>query len=135
MHRIAVLDDDENWCFTIQRFFRKYYQVSVFADVEIFLGQVDRFDLAIVDFSLPRAVFEPKTNGSEIIRNIKSKLKNPPILVLASGFISTRDQQAGYEICPEADSFLAKDAGLDNILQHIHFLLAEKKPSSFVLQD
>ena len=73
MHRIAVLDDDENWCFTIQRFFRKYYQVSVFADVEIFMGQVDKFDLAIIDFSLPRAVFEPKTNGSEIIRNIKSK--------------------------------------------------------------
>lgn len=135
MHRIAVLDDDENWCFTVQRFFRKYYQVSVFADVEIFMGQVDRFDLAIIDFSLPRAIFEAKTNGGEIISNIKSKLKTPPILVLASGFISSSDLQAGYDICPEADSFLPKDAGLDNILQHINLLLEARKPQPFALQD
>lgn len=135
MHKIAVLDDDENWCFTIQRFFRKSYHVSVFADVEIFMSQVERFDLAIIDFSIPRAVFETKTNGSEIIRHIKSKLKNPPILVLASGFISSRDEQAGYEICPEADSFLAKDAGLDTILQQINILLAEKKLQALALKD
>lgn len=126
MYKVAVLDDDEYWCLAIQRYFRKEFEVSIFLEVEFFLSQASQFDLAIVDFSIPRAKFEPKISGSEIITHLKTTLKNPPILVLASGFISQSDREAGQQLCLEADDFLAKDAGLDQILIQIQELIEVK---------
>lgn len=127
MYKIAVLDDDEYWCLAIQRYFRKEFDVSIFLDVENFLSKASEFDLAIVDFSIPRARFEPKVSGSEIITHLKKTLKNPPILVLASGFISQSDREAGQQLCLQADDFFAKDAGLDQILMQVQELIKNKK--------
>ncbi|MBD2042189.1 response regulator [Microcoleus sp. FACHB-672] len=126
MYKVAVLDDDEYWCLAIQRYFRKEFEVSIFLEVENFLNKASQFDLAIVDFSIPRAKFEPKISGSEIICHLKKTLENPPILVLASGFISQNDREAGQKLCPQADDFLAKDAGLDQILIQIKELMKVK---------
>lgn len=124
MRNIAVLDDDEYWCLAIQRFFRNDFNVLTFRDPYYFLNQLDHFDLAIVDFSLPPARFEKETDGCTLIRQLKSTMENPPILVLATGFVSRNDLELGRKICPEADDFLVKDMGLDAALQKIKQLLA-----------
>lgn len=126
-YKIAVLDDDENWCLAIQRFFRGEFEVSVYKeDIDGFLMEADRYDIAIIDFSIPRARFEARTNGSEVIAKVRSSLEHPPLLVLASGFISKSDREIGVQICPEADAFLAKDAGLDIILHEVKQLLLSR---------
>jgi hypothetical protein len=58
---------------------------------------------------------------------IKKTVPNPPFLVLVTGFISATNLEVGREICPEADAFIAKDAGIDAILKEIKRLLASKE--------
>ena len=128
MHKIAVVDDDEYWCLAVQRFFRRDFEVSVFKGVDRFLSKAGQYELAIIDFSIPPARYETSMTGSELIRHLKETLPDPPLLVLASGFISKNDREIGYQICPEADDFIAKDAGLDEILQRVKTLLESKKP-------
>lgn len=128
MYKIAVLDDDEHWCLTIQRFFRREFVVSTYYDVHAFLPQANLYDLVVIDFSIPPARFEKNMNGCELICYLKKNLSNPPILVLATGFISRRDVGVGKEICPQADDFIAKDIGLDEVLQQVRRLLMNQPP-------
>lgn len=127
MHKLAVVDDDEYWCLAVQRFFRRDFEVSVFKGADRFLSKVCQYDLAIIDFSIPPARYETSMTGSELIRHLKQTLQDPPLLVLASGFISKNDREVGYQLCPEADDFIAKDAGLDEILHRVKTLLESKK--------
>jgi DNA-binding NarL/FixJ family response regulator len=127
VYRIAVIDDDEYWCFAIQRYLRKEFEVQVITDVQYFLQNQERFDLVIVDFAiLPQSRFEPLLNGCELIGHLKKKFEPPPLAVLASGFISKNDIRVGEKLCPGADAFLAKDAGLEAVAQVVHQLLANK---------
>lgn len=126
MFKIAVLDDDPQWGFAIQRFFRHEFEVVTYVDVHSFLPQAHEYDLAIVDFSMPPARFERNVNGCELICQLKSSLLHPPVLILATGFLSQHDMGAGKALCPEADGFLVKDIGLDAILQQIKQVLAAK---------
>ena len=126
MFKIAVLDDDQQWGFAIQRFFRDEFEVSTYVDVYSFLSKANDYDLAIVDFSLPPARFERNMNGCELICQLKSDLLHPPILILATGFLSQRDMSTGTALCPQADGFLVKDIGLEAILQQIKQVLAAK---------
>ncbi|MBW4491317.1 MAG: response regulator [Trichocoleus desertorum ATA4-8-CV12] len=128
MFKIAVLDDDPQWGFAIQRFFRNEFAVSTYVDVYSFLSKAHEYDLAIVDFSIPPARFERNMNGCELICQLKNNLLHPPILILATGFLSQQDIGAGRALCPEADGFLVKDMGLDAILQQSKQLLATKAP-------
>lgn len=128
MFKIAVLDDDEQWGFVIQRFFRNEFEVSIYVDVYSFLPKAHEYDLAIVDFSLPPAKFEKNMNGCELICQLKNKLPHPPLLVLATGFLSQHDLGTGHAICPEADGFLVKDIGLEAILRQIKQLLSARVP-------
>ena len=128
MFKIAVLDDDPQWGFAIQRFFRNEFAVSTYVDVYSFLSKAHEYDLAIVDFSIPPARFEKNMNGCELICQLKSNSLHPPILILATGFLSQQDIGAGRALCPEADGFLVKDMGLDAILQQIKQLLETKAP-------
>ncbi|HEY9750725.1 MAG TPA: hypothetical protein V6C63_18740, partial [Allocoleopsis sp.] len=65
-------------------------------------------------------------NGCELICQLKNTLLQPPLLILATGFLSQYDLRAGTALCPEADGFLVKDIGLESILQQIKQLLAAK---------
>lgn len=127
MYKVAILDDDNYWSLALQRFFQKDFEVFIFTEVDRFLSKAGQYDLAIVDFSIPSARYETNMTGSEIIRHLKEILTDPPLLVLMSGFISQNDIEAGRLICPQADAFLAKDMGLDNILEEIKKLLEKKK--------
>jgi CheY-like chemotaxis protein len=127
MYKIGVLDDDENWCLIVERFLRKDFEVHSYKTVFTFLQEIEDYDLLIIDFSLSPALYEKGIDGCEIINHIKNNFINPPLLVLATGFISANELEYGREICPEADAFLAKDAGLDIILNEVKRLLEPKE--------
>jgi CheY-like chemotaxis protein len=127
MYKVAVVDDDELWCLAVQRFFRKEFEVFIFTKMTRLLQTVELYDLVIIDFCIPPASYEKNMDGKELITHLKQTLPNPPILVLATGFLSKNDSEIGREICPLADAFFAKDAGLEEILQQTKQLLASKR--------
>jgi CheY-like chemotaxis protein len=127
-YKIAVVDDDPNWCYAVQRFFRKDFEVCTFTKVCYFLPHSIEYDLVLVDYSIPPAVYEDEIEGCDLIHHLKSTLSNPPLLVLSSAFIGQSDSDLGKKICPEADAFFAKDAGLEALLQETKQLLASRLP-------
>jgi CheY-like chemotaxis protein len=132
MYKIAVVDDDRNWCFVIERFFRNDFEIFTFTKLASFLRDLDDYDLVIVDYYMPPANYEKDIQGCEVIRYLKKTLPNPPLLVLASGFISKNDSDLGNKLCSEADAFFAKDAGLEELLQQTKQLLASRSSNSRV---
>ncbi|HEY9859149.1 MAG TPA: response regulator [Candidatus Obscuribacterales bacterium] len=124
MKQIAVLDDDEHWCFSVQRFLRGTFEVSTFHNPSDLILKVSQYDLILVDFSIPPTQYQQNIDGCEIIQRIKQGLKQPPILVLATAFISANNPELGKQLCPEADFFIAKDAGLEFIATTIKQLLS-----------
>lgn len=128
MDKIALLDDDQLWCFAVQRFFRNSFEVSIFNDATSLLKDLEeaQYELIMIDLSLPSNQYV-EIDGRKLIEQIRKSLSNPPILVLVTGFISKNDLENGEVICPEADAFLGKDGGLDEILKRLQELLIWKK--------
>jgi CheY-like chemotaxis protein len=133
MHKIAVIDDDEYWCLAIKRFLRNTFEVSTFSHPASLLKELEqepkRYDLLMVDLSLPTQKYQP-VDGRKLLRYIRETLPEPPLLVLVTAFISKNELDSGKIICSEADAFLAKDAGLDVILQRLQRLLGSEKDSN-----
>ncbi|GAB4197336.1 MAG: hypothetical protein Fur006_45780 [Coleofasciculaceae cyanobacterium] len=126
MYTIAVVDDDRHWCHAIDRFLKNEFEVYTFPTTADFLKQSFDFDLVLVDYSIPHLDSEDYMDSRELIRYLKS-LRYPPIVVLVSGYVSKNNTDLGKTICPEADAFLAKDAGLDELLRTIKELLVCKR--------
>src|SRR5919199_403876 len=126
MYTMAVVDDDRQWCFAIDRFFKNEFEVYTFPTASDFLKQSFDFDLVIVDYSIPHLPHEDYMPSPELIRYLKS-LRYPPLVVLVSGYVSKNDSALGKKICPEADAFFPKDAGLDELLRKIKDLLLCKR--------
>ena len=133
MYKIGVVDDNELYCLALQRFLSREFEVSIFTRVSNFLQQAFSFDLVIVDYSIPAANYEKEIDGSELICLLKATLPNPPLLILSTGFLSRNELEIGREICPEADDFLAKDTGLEVILQQVKQLIATRQYHTAVL--
>lgn len=127
MHKIAVVDDDENWGKVVKRYFQKEFEVDIFTTTSSFLKKVKLFDLVIVDLSIPQVSYEKNLDGRKLIKHLRENIINPPILVLATAFISNQETEIAKKVCPEADDFFAKDAGLEKILQRTKMLLASRK--------
>lgn len=127
MYKIAVVDDDELCGLAIQRFFRREFEVSIFTKVSSFLREPCLYDLVIVDYSIPPANYEKNMDGCQLICHLKATLTQPPLLVLSTGFCSKNEIELGRDICPQADDFIAKDAGLEAILQQVKHLLDSRK--------
>jgi CheY-like chemotaxis protein len=123
MYTLAVVDDDKHWCFALERFLRGEFEVYSFPTASDFLKQSFDFDLVIVDYSIPHMDYEEYVESSELIRYLKN-LRYPPLVILVSGYVSKNDSALGRNICPEADAFCAKDAGLDELSAKIKDLLA-----------
>lgn len=122
MNTMAIVDDDIHWCFTIERFLKNQFEIYRFPTVSDFLKQCFDFDLVIVDYAIPHISNETYIESIELIRYLKS-LRYPPLIILASGYVSKNDSSLGKMICPEADAFFAKDAGLDALASTIKQLL------------
>lgn len=128
MPKVAVLDDDESWCFAIKRFFRGNFEVTTFTDAQSFLNAaIESYDLVIIDFTIaPNHRHEPSTNGIEVIHQLKTQLKQPPLTILTSAFISRSDLAINSTLSAHADAIIPKDCGLDEMLLTAQALLASR---------
>ena len=128
MYNLAVLDDNSGFCQVIQCFLSNYFEVYTFTDTRIFLKNIklNHYDLVLIDLSIIPDSSLKIYNGCELIDYVKNTLINPPLLVLFTGWISKNSLEEGRQICPLADGFLAKDSGIEEILQEINRLLASK---------
>lgn len=126
--KIAVLDDDERWCLAIQRFFRASFDVTTFTDTQSFWqSALETYDLVIIDFTIvPHHRHETATNGIEIIQQLNTQLKHPPLTILTSAFISRSDLTLDHPLGLQANAVMPKDCGLDEILQTVQNLLSSK---------
>lgn len=127
MYKIAIVDDDELYSFAIRKYLSQVFEVSSFTKISSFLQSPCYYDLVIVDYSIPAARYEKQMDGCDLICRLKATLPNPPLFVLLTGFLTQNNLEFGQEICPQADSFLAKDTALDAILQHIQQLLESRQ--------
>lgn len=129
MPKVAVLDDDETWCLAIKRFFRTHFDVTTFTDAQSFLNSaLDSYDLVIIDFTIaPNHRHETSTNGIEIIHQLKTSLKQPPLTILTSAFISRSDLVLDHTLGLQADLIMPKDCGLDEILRTTQQLLNSRE--------
>lgn len=128
MYKIAVVDDNETWCFVIHRFLEeKNFAVTSFNNAHEFLTEAHKFDLALIDFSIPSRRYQRNMDGAELISQLKQTLQHPPILVLISAYFTEDCLQEAKQICSEADACLSKSSSLKQILAVIEQLLGQKQ--------
>lgn len=131
MYWIAIVDDNETWCFVMTHLLRQHqYKVSTFADAHSFLREANKFDLAIIDFSMPPRRYQAAMDGPELIHQLKRQIPNPPISILISSFFMDDILMQASEICPDADACLSKNVESAELIHTIKRLLATKKPHS-----
>ncbi|MEH2061979.1 MAG: response regulator [Nostoc sp.] len=127
MYKLAILDDDEDWCRIAQRFFKQEYTVATYKSVSTFLWELEvlkQYDLFLVDFVLPAARHELDTDGIAIVTALKQRLPRSPVVILVTAYMSKNELEVhGKQICPDADGFFAKDAGLEILADQIKQLL------------
>ena len=132
MYKIAVVDDDEDWCLAVKSLLKKSFEVTTFAHVPYSLHELFNYDLVIVDYSIsPTEAYEKNVHELEIIRFLKTNSLNPPLLIIATEFMNKNEHEFLKAVCPEADAFLAKDAGVKQLLQETQQLLYRKNQQLF----
>ncbi len=128
MYKIAVVDDNETWCFVIHRSLEeKNFAVSTFNNDHEFLTEARKFDLALIDFSIPARRHQRSMDGAELIAQLKQTLQRCPILVLISAYFTEDCLQEARQICAEADACLSKSLTLQQILAVVEHLLQQKQ--------
>ncbi|MBW4514466.1 MAG: response regulator [Timaviella obliquedivisa GSE-PSE-MK23-08B] len=130
MYKLAILDDDPHWCLTVKRFLRQDFSVVVYQSIATFLWQaemLDQYDALLIDLSLPTARHETYADGMEVVARLRKILPQPPLIVLVTAYMSANELAvSGKEICPDADSYFAKDAGLEVLAHQLKHLLTAK---------
>ncbi|GAB4376188.1 MAG: hypothetical protein Kow00121_22860 [Elainellaceae cyanobacterium] len=127
MYRLAIVDDNESWCFVLALWLEQQgYTVSTFTNAHTFLEEVDRFDLVLVDFSLPAPRYRTAIDGPEVICKVRNCSDNPPLLVLISGFFTEDFLGQATEICPEADAVWSKQLDAKNLVYKVEQLLTNR---------
>ncbi|MBD2078952.1 response regulator [Leptolyngbya sp. FACHB-17] len=130
MNRIAIIDDNEAWCFVLSlRLQQQGYVVSPFTQVQAFLPQMDQFDLVLVDFSIPAPAYQRSMDGPELICWVHQHLETPPLLVLISSFFTSDLLNQAADLCPKADAVLSKQTDTSELFAQIQHLLASRAGS------
>jgi CheY-like chemotaxis protein len=120
MYRIAIVDDNETWCYVLQLVLDRHgFAASTFTDANQFLTVAQHFDLALIDFSMPTRPFQRELDGNEVITYLKQQLSNPPILVLTSAFFGIDTLDIAHQICPIADAYISKGDGMPSIVEFV----------------
>nr|WP_290225735.1 response regulator [Trichocoleus desertorum] len=128
MYQIAIVDDNESWCFILATRLRQHqYAVSTFTDTDLFLNQADQFDLALIDFSMPPRRYQIDTDGPDVIRKLKQRLDNPPLVILISSFFTEDILNDVAELDLQADAYLSKSVKSVDLLQEMERLLATRR--------
>jgi CheY-like chemotaxis protein len=126
MYHLAVVDDNETWCFVLGHLLQQHgYNVTTFTDVDAFLRDVNRFDLALIDFSMPPRSYQTHTDGPDVIRKVRQRFSNPPLLVLVSAYFTEDLVKQAADIFPQADAYLSKDTDSRKLVTRIKQLLAD----------
>jgi DNA-binding response OmpR family regulator len=129
MNHLAIVDDNESWCFVLSLHLRQQgYVVSTFTDAHAFLREVEQFSLVLIDFSIPTPLYQTSLDGPELICEVKRRFNKPPILVLISSFFTDDLLDRVEDICPEADAILSKQTELNQLLVQIEQLLDRRNP-------
>ncbi|HEY9848152.1 MAG TPA: response regulator [Leptolyngbyaceae cyanobacterium] len=128
MPKIAILDDNEDFCFVIQAFLKNYWEITTFTEISSFLESLNHqsYDLVIIDFSLTLDAEIDVKNGCDLIEILKKQLNPPPSFILITGWLGINDLDEGQKICAAADAFLSKNSDLSEILKSINILLSGK---------
>jgi CheY-like chemotaxis protein len=130
MYRIAVVDDNQSWCYVLElRLQQEGYAVSSFTNVQDFLREAEQFDLALIDFSIPAPPYQKGMDGPELIRQLR-RFRHSPLLVLISSFFTKDVLNDVTSICPEADAILSKQTDTQQLFSQIRQLLARRSPVS-----
>lgn len=129
MYHLAIVDDNETWCFVLAlRLQQQGYAVSTFTDGPAFLHEAAQFDLVLVDFSMPTPRYQRSMDGPELICQVKHQLDNLPLLVLISSFFTPDVLKEVESVCPEADAIFSKQLEAAEMFAQIQQLLAARTP-------
>ncbi len=127
MYRIAVIDDNETWCFVMATALQQRgYLVATFSDAYAFLRQASQFDMVLVDFSLPPRRYQKELSGPDVIRHLHKEFAKPPLTILISAYFTHDILTNVPEICPEADACLSKGTPLEKLLQQIEQVMLSR---------
>jgi CheY-like chemotaxis protein len=131
MYRLAIVDDNEAWCFVVAHLFEQHgYAVSTFTEPSSFLREAEQFDIVLVDFSIPPRRYQKEMDGPDLIQHLKETLAKPPLTVLISAFFTEDILPDARSICPQADGYLSKGMGLQEILQQVEQIVATRMPKA-----
>lgn len=128
MYKIALLDDNYEFCIVMECFLSNFFDISTFTNTNKFLKSIESelYDLVLVDFSIIPCTDVSIQDGCELIEHLQKTLTHPPLLILVTGWIGRNPAKEGKKICPTADGFLAKDSGIEEILPELNRLLTAK---------
>lgn len=127
MVKIAVVDDNETWCFVLANALHQQgFSVETYTNPHTFLSQADQFDLALVDYSIPAPRYQMELEGPEILAHLKTHLANPPILVLLSSYFTDETLGAIQPISTDADACLSKRTSLVDLVHQVEQLVADR---------
>jgi DNA-binding response OmpR family regulator len=79
-------------------------------------------DLCLVDVQLPRK------NGFELVREIKSRGPNTPVLLMSAVYTDQDQSTRTVQLGTLADGYLSKPFDLVHLLEQVRQLLGESKP-------
>ncbi|HBB35069.1 MAG TPA: hypothetical protein DDZ80_32535 [Cyanobacteria bacterium UBA8803] len=128
MEKIAILDDRDDFCLVMDCLLNNYFEVFTFTNTNIFLENVraEKYVALLIDLSINPSRDLNINNGCQVIAYLKNILKNPPLFILFTGWISRNSSVEGRKICPLADGFLAKDTDIEEIIKEINRLIDSK---------
>jgi CheY-like chemotaxis protein len=130
MYRIAIVDDNDTWCFALTHLFYQHgYEAVAFTNAYEFLREAGQYDLALIDFSIPPRRYQKAMDGPELIRKIKQQFAVPPVMVLISSFFVDEVLAQAPELFPCADAYLSKGLEASELMAKIDRLLSQRRPS------
>jgi CheY-like chemotaxis protein len=125
MVKIAVVDDNETWCFVLANAFQQQgFAVETFTNPHAFLAQAGEFDLALIDYSMPTPRYQKELEGPEVLAHLKKHLTNPPILVLLSSYFTDDTLGTLQPLFADADACLSKRISLVDLVDQVKQLVA-----------
>tara|TARA_Y100000588_G_C14218802_1_gene910068 strand:+ start:668 stop:1363 length:696 start_codon:yes stop_codon:yes gene_type:complete len=126
MNKILIIDDDVKLTNLLEEFFASHkFKTKVINEPIGVIDIINKFspDLIILDITLP------KTDGFQVLRQIREEHETPVIMLTARGEIS--DRVVGLDL--GADDYMPKPFEPRELLARIHSILRRvKDPSSMV---
>ncbi len=129
MHKIALIEDDENLGFILKEYLQlNDYQVSWFDTAGKALDEVLRinYDLLIIDVNLP------DFDGFELADKLTQAGSSTPFLFLTARRLKT-DKLRGFKLGGE--DFIVKPVDEEELLARIHVVLRRSNPQKISEQD